>query len=102
MPAKVTVATSAVQAIKTVLREVGLQHGRTEDFTVRGYSRYERDGHKSRIATRVNVLNAEADKVIAERADEIQRRTAELGYPFKVTVHWTRSHNPVTYVSGPA
>jgi hypothetical protein len=83
-------------AITRVLEAVGLKRG--EHFRVTGYwSR--RDGRKVKVAVRVTTWDEVVEGIIADNKKLIEQVTWGMGRPFSVTVHWTRSQQPVTYVS---
>ncbi|MDH6489628.1 DUF6884 domain-containing protein [Streptomyces sp. SAI-127] len=70
-------------AIARELRRLGLKQGRGGDFTVAGdYVNGERR------FTYVTLYRREAEVLVAERADEIEERTANGPFPFKVSVRY--------------
>lgn len=66
-------------AVARVLRGLGLKQG--EDFRVTGF--YQ---SRQRTGTFVILFNRYADKLVSDRADDIERLTSEAGYPFRVSV----------------
>lgn len=83
-------------AISRALKRAGLVQGKGKDFQVKG--RY-RNGE--RLFTYVRVYGNQAEAVITERADDIERWAAESGFPFRVSVLYM-SRYPITDVhNGP-
>jgi hypothetical protein len=70
-------------AIARELRRLGLTQGAAGDFTVAGH--YVRG---ERRFTYVTVTSKEAERLLAERADEIEERTANGPFPFTVSVRY--------------
>jgi len=70
-------------AIARELRRLGLKQGAAGDFTVAGH--YVRG---ERRFTYVTVTSKEAERLLAEHADEIEERTGNGPYPFKVSVRY--------------
>ncbi|MFK0063383.1 DUF6884 domain-containing protein [Streptomyces werraensis] len=84
-------------AIARELRRLGLKQGRRGDFTVAGHYR-----NGERQFTYVTVFSKEGERLVAERADEIEERTAQGPYPFKVSVRYV-GNVPFTDIhNGPA
>ncbi|MER6632234.1 hypothetical protein ABT301_29140 [Streptomyces sp. NPDC000987] len=81
-------------AIARILRGLGLTQGKGCDFRVTGDYR-----NGERIGTFVVVLTRHADEVIAEHADEIERLSAESGWPFRVSVRYHKGERPMTTVA---
>ncbi|MGW4007924.1 hypothetical protein [Streptomyces sp. NPDC004763] len=81
-------------AIARILRGLGLTQGKGRDFRVTGDYR-----NGERIGTFVVVLTRHADEVIAEHADEIERLSAESGWPFRVSVRYHKGERPMATVA---
>ncbi|MDA5279873.1 hypothetical protein [Streptomyces sp. Isolate_45] len=89
----VPTAKTPTVAIARVLRELGLQQGRSKDFRIIGlYVNGERDH------THVVLLSREAENVVAANADRIEERTGRGPYPFTVSVRYTGGGLPICTV----
>lgn len=75
-------------AIARELRRLGLAQGRDKDFTVAGYRR-----NGERLYTYVDLKNAHARQVVAENADVLEERTADL-FPFTVSIRYSTAGHP--------
>lgn len=82
----VRVTASPHAAITTVLRSVHLRPGPSNDFTVH---QVKQRGKVTGI--RVYLQNLGAEETVAETAAVIEARSDDLGFPFRVTTHTTRS-----------
>jgi hypothetical protein len=84
-------------AIARELRRLGLKQGAAGDFTVAGH--YERG---ERRFTYVNVFSKEAERLLVEHADEIEERTANGPFPFRVSVRYVGDLPFIDIHNGPA
>jgi hypothetical protein len=84
----VTPAKTPGVAIARVLRGMGLTQGPSwrKDFNILPIMGSR---HNGRIGTEVNVRSTAANKLIAEKADEIEAAVAEMGWTFYVSVFYT-------------
>lgn len=88
--------TTPTVAIARILRGLGLKQG--HDFRVRG--QYQgRGADRERIGTYVVVLSKQADQTVADRADEIERLSADAGHSFRVSIHFTTGGRMWTWVA---
>lgn len=84
-------------AIARELRRLGLKQGAMGDFTVAGH--YVR---KERRFSYVTVTSKEAERLLVEHADEIEERTANGPFPFKVSVRYVGDIPFIDIHNGPA
>ena len=77
------IPTTPTVAIARELRRLGLKQGTSGDFTVTGHYR-----NAERLFTYVTVLSKAAERLLAEHADAIERRTATGPFPFMVSVRY--------------
>jgi len=96
-------ARTPTEALIITLRELGLRHRKGKDadgytayadFAVRGVylrSHYRRTHERVRDFTTAIFYSRHATEVAAENREQIERRTAELGYPFKVRIYTSES-----------
>lgn len=84
-------------AVARVLRSYGLKQG--TDFRVSGEYGPRVDGHAERIGTRVLLISAEANDVVAQHADDIESATSRTGFPFRVSIRYGRVLKDRAYAS---
>ncbi|MFF4900487.1 hypothetical protein [Streptomyces sp. NPDC001068] len=90
------IPTTPTVAIARELRRLGLQQGAAGDFTVAGHYR-----NGDRLFTYVTVFSKAAERLLAEHADEIEERTANGPFPFRVSVRYVGDLPFVDINNGP-
>jgi hypothetical protein len=85
---------------ETVISRVMRDHfGLARDqFRVQGYHE-RRDGRRVKVGVRLVTWSMDHEHLIARNAEMIERITWGMGHGFQVKVDWTRSGQPLTYVS---
>lgn len=76
-------------AVARELRRIGLEQGKGKDFRVLGH---KVDGERDH--TYVELLNADARQLVAERADDLEAWLASGPFPFTVSVRYYDSPRP--------
>lgn len=80
-------------AVARKLRRLGLKQGPTKDFRVLGhYVKGEREH------TYVDLQNAEARQLVADRADELEEWLTEGPFPFKVSIRYSDTGQPWPHI----